>query len=110
MVKNTKQKGRNNELKALELLQGTGYEVIIVPRSKPKVKSSNPALTEHDFFGLWDLIAVKHNEIRFVQVKSNRMIYGVALEEYQEWSCPDFCTKEIWIFRDRVKDPIIKVL
>ena len=100
---NTRAKGRKNEIKAKKILEAAGYDVELT-------KSPSKWAEQQDLFGLWDLMAVKKNEIRFVQVKSNRMVYGVDLEPYLEWQCPDVCTKEIWVFKDRVKDPIIKVL
>jgi hypothetical protein len=100
---NTRQKGRRNELRAAKILEDAGYDVQLTP---------NPTKwsTQNDMFGLWDLMAVKHNEIRFIQVKSNRMVYGALLEPYIYWQCPPVCTKEIWVFHDRVKEPTIKVL
>lgn len=100
---NTRQKGRKAELKAKKILEMAGYDVQV---------TANPSKwnKQQDMFGLWDLMAVKKNEIRFIQVKCNRMVYGAALEPYELWECPDVCTKEIWVFKDRVKEPIIKVL
>ena len=98
----TRQIGRTKELKARDILVEAGYDVQLAPMPTKYSK-------QNDLFSLWDLIAVKHNEIRFVQVKS-RKIYGIQLEPYQEWECPNNCSKEIWVFEKYARGPIIKIL
>ena len=98
----SRQKGRNQEIKARDILLLAGYDVQLAPMPTKYSK-------QNDLWGLWDLAAVKHNEIRFIQVKS-QMIYGIQLEPYKEWVCPDNCTKELWVFKKHAREPIIKIL
>ena len=100
---NKRVKGRKNELKARDILVSAGYEVELT-------KSPSKFSKQQDLFGLFDLIAVRETDIRFIQVKSNKPIYGQELEPYNLWKVPACCTKEIWVFYDRVKEPTIKIL
>lgn len=97
---NTKEKGRRNERKARDILQDMGYDVAMAPRS-------SFGKGNHDLFGCWDIIAVNNNEVRFIQVKSNRIPYGKQRIKYELFRCPLTCSKEIWVFYDRVKEPEI---
>jgi len=102
---NTRNKGRRNELKACDILEAAGYDVQMAPKSVSKFAK------QHDLFGLWDLIAVRGSDIRFVQCKTNKKVYGVLREPYELWECPSCCTKEIWVFYDgKPNDPVIDVL
>lgn len=100
---NTRNKGRRNEKKAQHILEDAGYDVELTKMPTKWAK-------QQDLFSLWDLIAVSHNEIRFIQVKSNRNAPVLEREEMKEWPCPQWASKEIWIFKDRVKKPVIKIL
>lgn len=97
-----RQKGRAKELKARDILTEAGYDVQVAPMPSKYSK-------QNDLWGLWDLVAVKHNEIRFVQVKSE-MIYKAKLEPYEQFECPPCCTKELWVFVKYAREPIIKIL
>ncbi len=103
MAINRRAKGRRNELKAKKLLEGAGFEVEITKGSQKFNKSV-------DFFGLWDLIAVNPKTIRFIQVKSNRKASRLDQEAMSQWVAPDCCTKEMWVYVDRCKEPNIYYL
>jgi hypothetical protein len=103
MAINTRAKGRRNELRAKKLLEEAGYEVEITKGSQKFNKSV-------DFFGLWDLIAINPKTIRFIQVKSNRKASGIDQEAMNLWITPDCCTKEMWVYKDRIKEPFIYYL
>jgi hypothetical protein len=100
---NTRAKGRRSEYKAKKILEDVGYSVTLT-------QSPSKWSLEQDMFGLWDLIAVNAVSVRFVQIKTN----GYASKEWKEqaglWQCPPNCTKEVWRFLDRVKEPIITIL
>ena len=102
---NTRNKGRRNELRARDILVAAGYEVQMVQRSSSRYAK------QVDLFGMWDLMALRASDIRFVQVKTNAKVYGVKKEAYELWECPENCTKEIWVFYDgKPNDPLIDVL
>ena len=100
---NNRAKGRRNETKARDLLVLEGFSVQLTPMPS---KFS----LQNDLFGLWDLMAVSSEKIRFIQVKSNKTAPKAWREEAIAWQCPSNCTKELWIFFDRVKMPKIIVL
>jgi hypothetical protein len=62
---NTYKKGARNQLKARKYYESLGYEVEVVRYNK--------FMARKDYFGLWDLICVGQDDIRFVQVKTNRI-------------------------------------
>jgi hypothetical protein len=99
---NSRAKGRRNELKTKEVLVALGYGVIVTP-------SPSKFCLENDYFGCWDVIAVDARTFRCVQVKSNQGASPAKRKLMEEWVCPTNCTKEIWIWHDRVKVPEIRV-
>lgn len=100
---NTRAKGRKNEKRCEGQLVEWGYTVQLAPMPQ---KFS----TQNDLFGLWDIIAVSGKRVRFVQVKSNQNANKEWYERARSWQCPKDCTKEVWIYYDRVKDPKIILL
>lgn len=72
-----------------------------------------------DYFGLWDHIAVakkdaeiaskqyKKGDVLFVQTKSNRAPTGKVLQKY---NVPPFLHKLIFVWKDRERQPKIKLL
>jgi hypothetical protein len=99
----TRTKGRKMELRTRDALIKQGYAVQVAPM--PSKWS-----TQNDMFGLWDVVAVNGTEVRFIQVKTNRKVYGKQKAKYAAFNCPPFCTKEIWSWYDRVKEPLIVIL
>lgn len=81
-----------------------------MPNKKHPLQKDTGRVGYTDFFGLWDIIAVSGKRVRFVQVKSNENARGEWYERARAWKCPKDCTKEVWIFKDRVKDPKIILL
>ena len=101
----TRSKGRANELRCKHSLEALGLDVQITP---------NPSRwsLQNDLFGLFDIIS--HDPLtgymRFIQVKTGRPVYGADLNEYLLWRVPGGCTKEVWIYYDRVKEPEIRII
>jgi hypothetical protein len=57
---------------------------------------------QQDFFGLWDIIAIKQSEIRFIQV-SAKPLYDRGVEYKKKLSdFPNVGTKEYWWYNKRV--------
>ena len=95
---NTRTKGNRYELRARKELEADGYAVI---RAPPATKWNR----EVDFFGLFDLIAVKKGEKRFIQVKANQLPGSKKheLEEFYETYLNDTDTVEWWCYWERGK-------
>jgi copper chaperone CopZ len=97
---NSRKKGQRNELRAKKILEAAGYEV---------EKTTGSKFGSQDFWGLFDLLAMSSTQLRLVQVKTNYCRPEVK-EAIKEFPCPPTITKEVWVFKDRVKEPIITVL
>lgn len=99
---NTRAKGRRNELRAAKALSDAEYDVCVTP---------NPSkwCLENDMFGLWDVIAVSGTEIRCVQVKTNNGASPAKRKLMEEWKCPPCVTREVWVYKDRVAVPSVRV-
>ena len=98
----TRSKGRKNELRARDILVTEGYNVQMAPNPTRWAKQT-------DLFSLWDLMAIRKTDIRFVQVKTNQK-RKETWEPMELWECPSNCSKEVWVFHDRVKEPSIYLL
>jgi hypothetical protein len=92
---NTYKKGNRNQQKAKKFYEGEGYAVEVVRRDKWR--------KDQDFFGLWDLICVKHQDIRFVQVKTNANPSREWKERANKWGCPKCAVREWVVYRDYQK-------
>ncbi len=88
--KANKQKGSRRERQVKKMLEDTGYLVV----------KSGASL------GLFDLIALGDKQCRLIQVKSN-WCSPAEREGIEEFDAPSYCTKELWVYKDRVKEPII---
>lgn len=73
---NTYQKGNRNELAACKLLQDDGY----LTERKNHAKFCSP-----DFFGMFDILAIKKNKTLLVQIKSNPSDFYKARKEIKQW-------------------------
>lgn len=90
---NCKSKGNRAERKAKALLAERGYDLVM---------KSGASL------GLFDLIAVgvDYDHALLIQVKSNRMPCKSEMDRLRAFQCPNFCRKQVWVFRDREKEPV----
>ena len=87
-------KGVRNEHKVIKLLEASGY---LCTRSAGSL-------------GIFDLIAVNRNEIRFIQVKTNRWPGTVEREDMAaaKINMPPNATVECWRWNDYARSPLIK--
>ena len=100
-IKNPIQKGRANQLKARRLLEAMGYNVEVAKFSR---------WGSTDFWNVFDIIAVDKRDIKFIQVKSNRLPSPETREQVEYFECPACVSKELWIFYDRKREPrVIKL-
>lgn len=73
---NKRNKGSRIELEARKLLEGTGYLVD---------KKNASRWQSDDFYGLFDLLAIKSNDVRLIQIKSNKSDFYKARKEIKTW-------------------------
>jgi Holliday junction resolvase-like predicted endonuclease len=97
----TRQKGRISELKTKKFLEEVGFDIFLVDSAK----KFNHGV---DIFGLWDLIArdPKTGKLTFIQVKTNRLPGKAYRKKLEACKLKD-CAKQLWIWKDRVKHPVI---
>jgi Holliday junction resolvase len=89
---NAKAKGARAEHKARRILEAAGYCCLKAGGS----------------LGLFDLIALGPTDVKCVQVKVNGYCSAIEREQLQLLAVPANVSKEIWRFKDRVKDPLIE--
>lgn len=95
---NPKAKGNRNEKKAKDKLIELGWIV-------ERVKNCGKFQKQVDFFGLFDLIAIKNGQVILIQVKTNRK---PPFKKYAEF-IREYCCNcgiqtlgvEVWVWFDR---------
>lgn len=104
MIVNNRAKGRRNELRAKKALEALGYTVELA-------KPSSRFQRQNDLWGLWDCVAVRQDDVRCIQVKSNSSRPSLAWRvAAKSWKAPAYFTRELWIYKDRQKEPTVMVL
>jgi Holliday junction resolvase len=91
---NAKQKGARRERQARTILERAGYYVVKTGGS----------------LGISDLVALGPAGARLVQVKSNEKPRPVERERLELFPWLPYCSKEVWIFFDRQREPAIEVV
>jgi len=91
---NAKAKGARRERQARMILETAGYFVVKAGGS----------------LGCWDLVALGPQGARLVQVKSNERPRPAERERLALFPRLPYCTKEVWVFFDRQREPAIEVL
>lgn len=76
MYMNTYAKGNRRELEARKILEAQGYLV----ERKNRSKYSSP-----DFFGMFDLLAIRGCEVLLIQVKSNVSDFYKSRKDIAKW-------------------------
>lgn len=103
MAQSNKAKGDESEARAQLVLEAEGYAVCRTWRQYSMVGPGRVISMQADFFGAFDLIAIKPGErIRFIQVKwTNGAPWAAAVKVFNEsapdggWP-PEHMTTEIW--------------
>ena len=98
---NPRAKGYRNEMKAQKILEAAGYLVI---------KKVHTKYSPGDFFEIYDLIAHNEDGWRCVQVKTNRRETPELREKIEMFPVSPGTTREVWVFYDRVSEPVIHVI
>ena len=88
---NAKAKGNRQEHRAMRILEAAGYACTRAAAS----------------LGVFDIVAISGQGVRLIQVKSNRPPCPAEREAIELFPVPPNASKEIWIFRDRQKTPVI---
>ncbi len=91
---NTKAKGSRRERQARKILETAGYHVVKAGGS----------------LGVFDLVAIGPHGARLIQVKSNEKPRPAERERLALFPCFPYCTKELWVFYDRVRAPVMETL
>lgn len=87
-------KGRRLEYRARDILERAGYLVVRSAGSH----------------GPFDLVAISSLGVRLVQVKANH-VGEAEMESLRDLrGCPPNSSREVWLFKDRQVEPIIKIL
>ena len=73
---NKRDKGRRIELEARKLLEADGYLV---------EKKNASRWQSDDFWEMFDLVAIKSHDVRFIQIKSNPSDFYKARKEIDLW-------------------------
>ncbi len=88
---NAKRKGSRNEHRAIRILEAAGYYCTRAAGS----------------LGIFDIVAISGQGVRLTQVKSNRPPCPAEREAIELFPVPQNATKEIWVFRDYARTPLI---
>jgi hypothetical protein len=52
-----------------------------------------------DFFGLFDIVAHRAKDLRFIAVKGHMGVPGKLRKAIEQFFVPNGCTKEIWTYK-----------
>jgi hypothetical protein len=91
---NAKAKGNRRERQARRILEAAGYFVVKAGGS----------------LGCWDLVALGPHGARLVLVKSNEKPRPAERERLALFPRMPYCSKELWIFYDRRREPEIETM
>ena len=91
---NPKAKGTRAEHKTIRWLEALGYRCTRAAGS----------------LGEWDIIAIGPRDVRLVQVKCNRFVYGVEKEKLELFRAPENVSKEVWRWDDYAREPKVVVM
>ena len=98
---NTYQKGNRREVQAMNVLRSMGW--LCDRKNRTKFQSN-------DFYNMFDILAIRGSEVKFVQVKSNKTNWYKARKDIQTWINQNniHLPCELWLKENR-KDWVIHV-
>ena len=91
---NTKAKGTRNEHKTMKYLERHHYACT---RSAASL-------------GLWDVIAIRADNVMVIQVKSNCWPGSEEMEALELFECPKCVSREVWRWDDYARHPKVRRL
>jgi Holliday junction resolvase len=90
---NTKAKGNRAERRCMKILTDAGYSCSRAAAS----------------LGIFDVVAIGAADVRLVQVKAgSKYCSAIEREQIARFVAPPNCSREIWRFPDRCKEPLIE--
>jgi Holliday junction resolvase-like predicted endonuclease len=94
-------KGKYIENKAADALKSQGWQILF--------KSVFVRFQNIDFGGLFDIVAVKGNIYRFIQVKTEKCDKKQrdALRNYYKEHANEFINCELWIYKKKKREFVI---
>ena len=93
---NAKGKGSRAEHRTMRVLEAAGYSCTRAAAS----------------LGMWDVIAIGPGDVRLCQVKAGKRPYCSPLERegLELFKVPHSVRKELWLWKDHARAPVIEVL
>lgn len=91
---NTAAKGRRLEHKTIRVLEAAGYDCTRAAASK----------------GTWDIVAMNEDNLRLIQVKANHPPGPKERQSMAGAKAPPLASREFWVWKDNVREPLIKIL
>ena len=104
---NTRAKGKLLEKRARLILESEGW---LVETANPKLMFIGPGKVlskSHDFFGRWDIIAVRPSVVKFIQVSTWEEKSG-KIKQVADF--PMVGQQEIWLWFSRGKNSHFRIL
>jgi len=86
-------KGNRSEVKAVKELEAEGYIVY-------RVKGATKFIRNVDMFGIFDLVAKRGKETRWVQVKTNNKPKLDVFKDFKKMFCSKYESVEVWVYKD----------
>jgi hypothetical protein len=91
---NAKKKGSRNEYRSMRLLEASGYACTRAAAS----------------LSVFDIIGIGATDVVLVQTKSNDWPGSAEVETIRDFVCPPGCKKLIHRWRDRQRNPDVKIV
>lgn len=89
MTRESISKGWRREKKTMAILEGEGFTCTRAGGSK----------------GCADIVAWNGERIRFIQVKSNRLLSPAERQRFRDLVVPPNASKEVWVWPDHARRP-----
>lgn len=91
----SRSKGNRNERKAQLELEAQGFLVY-------RVKGANNKFVKNiDIFSLFDIVAKKGKNTKWLQIKTNRKPVLTPYKEFKDKYCSEYESVEVWVHIDR---------
>ena len=91
---NTAAKGRRLEHKTIRVLEAAGYDCTRAAASK----------------GTWDIVAMNEDNLRLIPGQANHPPGPKERQSLAGAKAPPLASREFWVWKDNVREPLIKIL